>query len=362
MRARIGRPSSHKFVLLAAAILALIGLIAAAPLLFASQLARLTLSHLFPRNRPTLGSASIRPSGVLIMREPLLRDVGASEDRRLVAIHELRVDFRWSDLLLRRIRQLRVNQITIYARTNDASQLSLLDLLVGNFAPSGPNRSAVPFWIDALDVTGTIHREAIAGFPEAGTADWPLLLSMAMSGARPYPARQINLRIGDLAATANVAALDHQTADTAFGVRAKVETHQTADGTDLIFHHVEARNAALVFDADMMRKLAANFPQEFEGRIEAGLADLSAAGELDLPVQGSGQLTGSVSFADVRARAPGKSQMMLSLDDLTGSVKVDSPLPPGTATSINLVRLVPLAERAHHQASVRACRHQYRSG
>ena len=339
MRVRVWWPSSRKFVLLAAAILALIGFIAAAPLLFTSQLARLSLSHLFPLNRPTLGSASISPSGALIMRELLLHDVGSSADRPLVAIHELRVDFRWSDLLSGRIRQLRVNQITVYARTNGAAQLSLLDLLVGNFATSGSNRLAAPFWIDALDLTGTIHREAIAGLPEASTADWPLLLRMTMFGDRRYPARQINIRIGDLAATANVAAVDHQTADTAFGVRVEVETHPTADGTHLIFHRVQARNAALVFGADMMRKFVANFPKEFEGRIEAGLTDLSAAGELDLPVQRSGKLTGSVSFAGVRVRAPGKSQMMLSLDDLTGSVKVESPLPPGTATSIYVVRM-----------------------
>ena len=350
MCTRVGRPSSHKFVLLAAAILALIGLIAAAPLLFASQLARLTLSHLFPRNRPTLGSASISPSGALIMHELQLHDLGAFADRPLVAIHELRADFRWSDLLSRRIRQIRVNHMTVYARTNDAAQLSLLDLLVGNFATAGSNRSVAPVWIDTLDVTGTIHREAIAGFSEDGTADWPLLLSMTMSGDRRYPARQINLRIGDLAAAANVAAVNHQTADTTFGVRAEVETHPTADGTHLIFHRVAARNTALVFDADMMRKLAANFPREFEGRIEAGLADLSATGELNLPIHGSGKLTGSVSFAGVRLRAPGKSQMMLSLDDLTGSVKVDSPLPPGTATSINVVGL----EAKHSRLSVDA--------
>src|SRR5260370_15210109 len=250
MRARVGPPSSHKFVVLAAAVLALIGLIAAAPLLFASQLARLSLSHLFPRNRATLGSASISPSGALIMRELLLYDVGASADRPLVAIHELRADFRWSDLLLRRIRQLRVNQLTAYARTNDASQLSLLDLPVWNLATAGSDRSAAPFWIDALDVTGTIHREAIAGFSEAGSADWPLLLSMTMSGERRHPARQINLRIGDLDATPNVAAVDHQSTDTAFGVRAEVETHPTTDGTHLIFLRVSARNAACVFVAD----------------------------------------------------------------------------------------------------------------
>jgi hypothetical protein len=349
MRVRVGWPSSREFVFLAAAILALIGLIAAAPFLFATQFARLSLSHLFPRNRPTLGSASISPSGALIMRELLLHDVGSSADRPLVAIHELRVDFRWSDLLSGRIRELRVNQITVYARTNDAAQLSLLDLLVGNFATAGSNRSAAPFWIDALDVTGTIHREAIAGFPEASTADWPLLLSMTMSGDRRYPARQINLGIGDLAA-GNGAAVDHQTVDTAFGVRAEVETHLTADRTHLIFHRVAARNAALVFDADMMRKLVANFPQEFEGRIETGLVDFSAAGELDLPAQGSGKLTGSVSFEGVRVHAPGKSQMMLSLDDLTGSVKVDSPLPPGTATSINVGRM----EAKHSRVSLDA--------
>lgn len=350
MRIRVGRPSCRKFVLLAATILALIGLMATAPFLFASQLARLTLSHLFPRNRPTLGSASISPSGALIIHELLLHDVGASGDRPLVAIHELRADFRWSDLLARRIHQLRVNQITVYAWTNDVSKLSLLDLLVRNFATARSNRSAAPFWIDTLVVTGTIHHEAIAGFPDAGSADWPLLLSITMSGDRRYPARQINLRIGDLAAAANVAPVHHQTGDTSFGVRAEVETHPTPDGTQLIFHRVAARNAALVFDADMMRKLTANFPPEFEGRVEAGLADLSAAGELDLPIKGTGKLTGNVSFAGVRVRAPGKSQMMLSLDDLTGSVKVDSPLPPGTATSIEIVRI----EAKHSRLSVDA--------
>jgi dicarboxylate transporter DctA-like protein len=349
MRARVGRPSSHKFALMAAAIMALIGLIAAAPLLFGTQLGRLALSYLFPRNRPTLRFASISLSGRLIMRELQLHDVGASADRPLVAIHELRADFRWADLLSRRIRQIRLNQVTVYARSNDASQLSLLDLL-GNFASSGSDRSAAPFWIDALVVTGTIHGEVIAAFSEADGVDWPLLLSMTMSGDRRYPARQINLRIGDPVATTDVAVADHQTVGSAIGLRVEAETHPTADGTHLIFHRVVARNAALVFDADMARKLVVNLPRELEGRIEAGLAYLSAAGELDLPAHGSGKLSGSVSFADVRVRAPGKSQLMLSLDDMTGSVKVDSPLPPGTATSINVVRI----EAQHSSLSVDA--------
>jgi hypothetical protein len=339
MRARVGWPSLRKSVSLAAAILALIGLIAAAPLLFTSQLARLTLSHLFPRNRPTLGSASISPSGALIMRELQLHDVGAFADRPLIAIHELRAGFRWPDLLSRRIRKFQVNHMTVYARTNDASQLSLLDLLVGNFAAAGSNRSVAPFWVDTLDVTGTIHRESIAGFSEAGSADWPLQLGMTMSGDRGYPARQINLRIGGLATTSNLAAANNQTSDAAFGVQAEVETRPTANGTHVIFHRIAARNVALVFDADMMREFAPNFPRELEGHIEAGLADLSGSGELDLPDHGSGKCTGTVSFAGVRTRALGKSQMMLSLDDLKGSVKVDSPLPPGAATSIKVVGL-----------------------
>src|SRR5260370_2202777 len=114
MRVRVGRPSSRKFVLLAAAILALIGLIAAAPLLFASQLARLSLSHLFPRNRPTLGSASISPSGALVMHELLLHDVGSSADRPLVAIHALPVHFPSPHFLPGPIRHLHLNHITLH--------------------------------------------------------------------------------------------------------------------------------------------------------------------------------------------------------------------------------------------------------
>lgn len=349
MGARVWRPSSRRFVLLAAVIAVLIGLVAAAPLLFGAQLVRLTLSHLFPRNRPTLGSAWISPSGALIMRQVLLHDVGASADRPLVAIHELRADFHWSELLQHRIRQLTVNQLTVYARSNDASQLSLLDLLVGSLATSGSGRSAA-FWINELVVTGTIHREAIAGFPEAGSADWPLALSMTMSGDRRYPARQINIRVGDFATPSNLAADNHQTADTAFGARAELETHPTANGTHVIFDRVAARNVALGFNADVMRKLVPNFPREFNGRIEAGLPYFSGAGELDMPVQGSGKLTGSVSFSGARVRAPGKSQTMLSLNDLSGAVKVDSPLPPGTATSINIVHL----EAKHSNLSVDA--------
>ena len=124
-----------------------------------------------------------------------------------------------------------------------------------------------------LDATGTIHREAIAGFA-ASAADWPLLLTMSMSGDRRYPARKIDLRIGDIA---EVAAGTIRTLDTAFGVRAEVETHATANGTQPIFDRIAARNAALAFDADMMRKLVADFPREFQGRIDAGLTDLSAA-------------------------------------------------------------------------------------
>jgi hypothetical protein len=51
------------------------------------------------------------------------------------------------------------------------------------------------------------------------------------------------------------------------------------------------------------------------------------------------RLSGSLTFSGVRVRVPGKPHPVLSVDDLSGAVKVDTAIPPGAAPSLKIERL-----------------------
>jgi hypothetical protein len=80
----------------------------------------------------------------------------------------------------------------------------------------------------------------------------------------------------------------------------------------------------------------AKLPPELQGRIETTFRSLWASGELDLQEPAHGhQLVGSFAFAGVRVRGPASSSVRLSLDDLAGTAKIDTPLPAWTRDNHN---------------------------
>ncbi len=182
----------HRLRWVAAVLLPLLTAILVAPFLLTTQLVRFALGQVFPANRPSVGSAALSPSGTLILHDLVLHDTGALAQQPLVTVRELGATFGWAELLSRQIRRVHVEDVTVYARSNGPSQLSLLDLFFARSQPGAPaesNRGTLPLGISTLAVQGLIHLEPVGGFVSA-KADWPLALHMTMSSDRLAPARR----------------------------------------------------------------------------------------------------------------------------------------------------------------------------
>lgn len=333
MNLESAKPRRRKLFWIAGAIFFVLVAIAALPFVATTQIARYALAVLYPSNTPTVGSMILRPNATVVIRDLMLHDTGALAAQPLVTAGEIDASFGWRDLLAgRKILRIRVADVRIYVRSNASSQLSLLDLFFGR--TNKPNRATLPIWADAVDVDGIIHREPFAGFAVA--AEWPLKFQMTMSGDRINPSRRLAFSVGS------------EKRSTDFGVSAVAETNPTAGGTRVLIRSLTARRGSLAVEADAIRQFVTALPQELKGRIDASIASLSASGELEIanpltaPTPGPSfgeRVSASLVFAGVRVRAPGKSHPVLSLDDLSGAVKIDTPIPLGAATSIAIDRL-----------------------
>ncbi|HYR78529.1 MAG TPA: hypothetical protein VEO55_00900, partial [Candidatus Dormibacteraeota bacterium] len=330
MNIESGKSRRRKLIWIAGAIFFLLIAIAAISFLAPTQIARFALASLYPSNTPSVGSVIFQPAGTVLIRDLVLHDTGALAVQPLITAGEIETTFSWRELLAgRKIRRIRVADVRIYARSNASSQLSLLDLFFGR--TSKPNRATLPIWADEVDVDGIIHRDAFAGFA-AGTAEWPLKFQMTMSGDRINPSRQLTFSVGN------------QKHPTDFGVSAVAETNPTATGTRVLLKRLTARHGALAIEADAIRQFVTTLPRELKGRIDASIANLSASGELEIPNPSPSptagpRLSARLMFAGGRVRAAGKSHPILSLDDLSGAIKIDTPIPLGPATSIAIDRL-----------------------
>ena len=170
----------------AAVFLLVLAAILAAPFLLTTRLVNLALEQVFPANRPSVGSATLSLSGTMVLRDLLLHDIGPLARQPLVMAREIDAAFGWRELLARQIRQIRAENVMVYARSNGPSQLSLLDLLFELSKPrssAASNRGRQPLWVGTLDVQGVVHLEAIRRFAPANS-DLPMRLQMSMSGAR----------------------------------------------------------------------------------------------------------------------------------------------------------------------------------
>ncbi len=132
----------RKFILIGGAIFFVLVAIVAIPFLATTHFARIALTMLYPSNTPTVDAVIIRPTGAVVIRNLVMHDTGALGAQPLITAGEIDATFGWRDLLAsRKLRRIRVADVRIYARSNAASQLSLLDLFFGR--TNKPNRATL---------------------------------------------------------------------------------------------------------------------------------------------------------------------------------------------------------------------------
>jgi len=307
-----------------------------APFLLTTQLVIFTLGQVFPANSPSVGSAALSSSGTLVLRDLALHDTGALAQQPLVTVRELGATFGWAELLSRQIRRIHVEDVTVYARSNGPSQLSLLGLFFERSQPGPPaesKRGTLPLGIDMLDVQGMIHLEPVRGFVSAH-ADWPLALQMTMSGDRMAPSWQFCVAIGEarqlpekIPEKPSVAATDSApSADAAFGLRAEVDTQPTTGGMRVVVQRLAARQVAFTIEADALRRYAPKLPADLHGPIKTNLGALDVSGLIGSGTGEAMGFSGNIRLQDLSVRSPDGGKHAFALDRFTVAGSVESRL------------------------------------
>ena len=324
---------------IAVTFLLLLTVLVATPFLLTTRLANLALGQFLPDNRARIGSASLSLAGKLILRDVVINDSGGRARQPLATARKIDVGFGWRDLFARRLGWIRVIDVTLYARTDGHSQLSLIDLVYGLWRPSTGFRAS-PIWIGTIEIHGGIRQEGLIPREGAGS-DLPMALQMIMSGDRARPSRHFTVDIGNSrqrpdqdsvkpSAGANPSAA---ASDSPFEMVADIEIESLAEGTRVVIHRLAAAHAALTLDADTLRNFVVTLPPEMHGRIETGLENLSASGTVDVSLPAKrDHLAGSIAFSGLRVRTIGDPKMALSVDDLAGAARIESNV--GTALSL----------------------------
>jgi hypothetical protein len=332
-------------VWIAVTFLLLFMVLAATPLLMTTRLANLALGHFLPDNRARIVNASLSLTGTLILRNVVIFDSGVRSQQPLAAAGEIDVRFGWRDLFARRVGSIRADEVMLYARSDDHSQLSLIDLAYELWRPSSVPRAS-PFWIGAMEIHGRIRQEHLIPGTEA-QSDLQMALQMIMSGDRARPSRHLTIAIGNSrpgreqdTAKGSPAIGQRARNDSSFGMVADIDIQSLAEGTRVVIHRLSAAHAALTLDANTLRAFIATLPSEIHGQIETRLENLSALGTVDLsPPAKRDHLAGSVAFSGLRTRIAGDPKMTFSVDDLAGAARVESNLQPLIGTSITFERL-----------------------
>ncbi len=326
----------HRLRWVAAVLLPLLTAILVAPFLLTTQIVSFVLGQVFPANSPSVGSAALSPSGTLVLRDLALHDTGALARQPLITVHEMEVAFGWAELLSRQIRRIHVEDVTVYARSNGPSQLSLLDLFFARSqsgAPAESNRGTLPLGIGTLAVHGMIRLEPVRGFVSVN-ADWPLALQMTMSGDRMAPVRQFRVTIGEvrqlpekIPEKPSVAVTKPaSSADAAFGLRAEVDIQPAAGGTRIVVHRLAARQAAVTIEAETLRQYVAKLPPQLQGRLETSLGALDVSGLIGSGTGETRGFSGNVRLQDLSVRSPAGGKYAFALDRLTVAGSVESRL------------------------------------
>ena len=326
----------RRLVWIAAVLLPLLAAILAATFLRTTQLVRLALGLVLPANSSSVGSAALGPSGTLVLRDLVLYDSGALAQQPLITAGEVDVAFGWAELLSGQIRRFDAREVTVYARSNGPSQLSLLDLFFQQSQsglPAVSNRGVLPLRIDTIKVQGVVHLELLGGFMPA-RADWPLALQITMSDDRTDPTRQFRLAIGEVRTLPEkipeqppVAATGPAPgADAGFGLRAEVETWPAAGGARVVVHRLSARDAAFTMETAALRRYATKLPADLQGPIDINLGALDVSGLIGPGTKDGIRFSGNIRLQDLSVRSPAGGQRAFALDRLTAVGNIESRL------------------------------------
>ena len=331
---------------IAVAFLLLSTVLVAIPLLLTTRLANLALGLFLPDNRARIGSASLSLTGNLMLRDLVIFDFGVRSRQPLATAREIDAKFMWKELFARRLDRIRAKDVTLYARSDGHSQLSLIDLAYEVWRPSTVSRAS-PFWIGTIEIHGRIRQEIVTsrGVPQS---DLPMALQMIMSGERARPSRHLAIAIGnsgsgrahDVARVSPDVEKPAASNDSSLVMLADIDAQSPVEGTRMVIHRLAAAHAALTLDADTLRTFVTKLPPEMHGLIETSLGNLSASGTMDLSSPAKrDHLTGSIAFSGLRARITGDPKMTFGVEDLAGAARVESNLQPLIGTSITIERL-----------------------
>jgi dicarboxylate transporter DctA-like protein len=292
----------------------LLGALAAAPFLLTTPLTRFALGRAFPTADVRVGGAALSPSGRFVLRD-LALDEPAAAPRPLLAAREVSIAFDWRELASRRVRDVRVESLILYARSSEPSRLPLLDLFS---SPDEPKTVGVPLWIDTLNVQGTLRNEA-GGGPGLPSGDWPLTLQMTMLGDRSSPSRRFELMIGGAGRSKSIP-------DTAFTLQMEAATRPETWGTRVVVRKLAAREAGLAVEADALRRYVAKLPADLHGRIDATLRAVDLSGVFESKTGGALTFDGSIRLRDLSVRSTAAGEHAFAMDRLTVAGSVQSPI------------------------------------
>jgi hypothetical protein len=331
----------RQFGWIAAALLLLFTMLGASVLLLTTRLVNLALGQYLPDNRAHVGSSSLSLGGTFSLRNVVIYDSGGRARQPLGTVHEIDVGFAWGELFERKLGLIRVNDVTLYARSDGHSQLSLIDLAYQLWRPSTVSGSS-PFWIDTIKIHGRIRQEGLVPISSA-KSDLPVALQITTFGERAAPSRHLTVAIGsphqsheqDTVKTPAGGESPNASGDSPFEMLADVETQSLTEGTSVLIHRLAAANAKITFDADTLRQYVAAFPTELHGQIETGLANLSTSGTVDLALSTKhDHLVGDMAFSGLSIRFTGDPKMTLNFADLSGAARVESDAVTGTLITI----------------------------
>jgi dicarboxylate transporter DctA-like protein len=329
----------------AAGLLVLVAMLIA-PFLLTTPLMRLALEQIFPARRLSVGRAALSLTGRLVLHNLVLYDTGALAQQPLVTARRVDVAFGWAAVLSHRIRRLHADGVTVYARPNGPSPLSLLDLF-RDPSQSSPlpetSHGTLPLWIDTLSIQGIIRLESIKGLMSDRT-DWPLVLRLTMSGDRKDPSRQFRLAIGDAQqlpekfdATPSIVAHEvFPSTNAVFGLMMEVETRPAAGGTRVVVHHLTAHQVTLMIEADILRKYTTMLPADLYGPIDADLGILQVSGSIALGIGEVMQVSGNMRLQDLNVRSRVGGKRAFALDRLTAIGYLESQLHPWLPAALHV--------------------------
>lgn len=108
-------------------------------------------------------------------------------------------------------------------------------------------------------------------------------------------------------------------------------------GTSVTIERLQSAAVEASIAANLVGQYVAGIHPALTGRIETGFQNLQVSGELNQSARPNrGKLNCTIAVSGVHALMPGRPRPILNLGDLSGAIKISTPLPPGNLTTISI--------------------------